>query len=292
MAASPARWLVTGAGGQLGLSLLATGRAAGIEAHGRDHAGLDICDAAALARALDAVRPEVVVNAAAFTQVDQCETEGRGLAQSVNARAPALLAEACRGRALLVHVSTDFVFGGDAVRPIPEDAPLAPRSVYGETKAAGEQAVRASGCEHLIVRCQWLYGEGRNFVRTILAAAARGEPLRVVEDQLGRPTATGPLAARILGAVERGQRGTLHLACEGVASWYDFARAIVREGARRGLTKEVEVLACPSHAVPRPAVRPAYAVLGLERARAAGLALPHWTDALTAYLDEELERHA
>ena len=291
MADAPARWLVTGAGGQLGLSLLATARAVGIEAHGRDRASLDVADPEALARALDAVRPHVVVNAAAYTQVDLCETQVEQ-AERVNARAPELLAQACRGRALLVHVSTDYVFGGEAVRPIPEDAPLAPRSRYGESKAAGERAVRASGCEHLIVRTQWLYGEGRNFVRTILTAAARGEPLRVVEDQLGRPTATAPLAAAILSAIERRCRGTLHLACEGLASKYDFARAIVREGAQRGLTKQVEVLACASEAFPRPAVRPAYAVLGLERARAAGLALPHWTDALTAYLDEELERHA
>ncbi len=292
MADAPARWLVTGAGGQLGLSLLALARAAGIEAHGRDHAGLDIADPAALAQALDAVRPEVVVNAAAYTQVDLCEGQGEEEALRVNARAPGLLAEACRGRALLVHVSTDYVFAGDAVRPIPEDAPLAPRTCSGASKAAGERAVSASGCEHLIVRTQWLYGEGRNFVRTILAAAGRGEPLRVVEDQLGRPTATAPLAAAILGAIERGCRGTLHLACEGVASWYDFARAIVREGARRGLTKQVEVQACASDEVRRPAVRPAYAVLGLERARAEGLALPHWTDALATYLDEEAKRRA
>ena len=291
MADAPARWLVTGAGGQLGLSLLECARAAGIEAHGRDRAGLDIGDPAALARILDVVRPEVVVNAAAFTQVDQCETEHEQ-AQRVNAAAPGLLAEACRGRALLVHVSTDYVFDGEATRPIPEAAPLAPLSVYGESKAAGERAVLASGCEHLIVRSQWLYGAGRNFVRTILAAASRGEPLRVVEDQLGRPTATAPLAAAIRGAIERECRGTLHLACEGVASKYDFARAIVREGARRGLTKEVEVQACASEAFPLPAARPAYAVLGLERARAQGLALPHWTDALSGYLDEEQQRRA
>jgi dTDP-4-dehydrorhamnose reductase len=281
MADAPARWLVTGAA-----------RAAGIEAHGCDHAALDIADPEAVARALDAVRPEVVVNAAAYTQVDLCEDQGAELAQRVNARAPEILAQACRGRALLVHVSTDYVFGGEAVRPIPEEAPLAPRSRYGESKAAGERAVRASGGEHLIVRTQWLYGEGRNFVRTILGAAARGQPLRVVEDQLGRPTATGPLAAGILAAVERGCRGTLHLACEGMASWFDFARAIVREGAQRGLTKQVDVQACASEERRDPAVRPAYAVLGLKRARAAGLSLPHWTDALATYLDEEVKRRA
>jgi dTDP-4-dehydrorhamnose reductase len=189
-------------------------------------------------------------------------------------------------------VSTDYVFAGDAVRPIPEDAPIAPRTVYGETKAAGERAVRESGCDHLIVRPQWLYGDGRNFVRTILSAAAKGEPLRVVEDQLGRPTATTPLAAAILGAVSVGCRGTLHLACEGVTSWYDFARAIVLEGARRGLTKQVEVEPCSSAASSRPAPRPAYSVLALERARAEGLRMPHWTDALTVYLDEEVRRRA
>ena len=291
MGISRARWLVTGAGGQLGLSLLAAARAAGVEMHGRDRAALDIADTASIERALDEVQPQVVVNAAAFTQVDLCETQ-REDARRVNGRGPERLARACRGRALLVHVSTDYVFAGDEPLPIAEDAALAPRTVYGESKAEGERAVRESGCEHLIVRSQWLYGEGRNFVRTILAAAASGEPLRVVEDQLGRPTATLPLAEGILAAVRQGCRGTLHLACEGVASRYDFACAIVLEGARRGLTKQVEVSACSTSALARPATRPAYAVLGLERARAAGLRLPHWSAALQAYLDEEVGRHA
>jgi dTDP-4-dehydrorhamnose reductase len=182
---------------------------------------------------------------------------------------------------------------GRATGPRGAPAPTAPLSVYGRSKLAGEQAVRSSGGEHLIVRTQWVFGPGANFVRTIQGLARKGDSLRVVEDQLGRPTWTTPLARAIFRAVEAEARGTLHLACEGVASWYDFARAVVEEGAARGLFRRVEVRAIPTREMPRPATRPAYGVLGLERARALGAALPHWRDALSGYLDAEREgRHA
>ena len=280
------RWLVTGAGGQLGRAALALACEARIEARGATHAQLDVADAAAVRAALDAHRPAVVLNCAAFTAVDRCETEPEA-AERGNTLAPGVLAQACRGRALLVHVSTDFVFDGRASTPLPEDAPTAPLSAYGRSKLAGEAAVRAAAGEHLIVRTQWVFGPGTNFVRTILRLAQGGGPLRVVEDQLGRPTWTTPLARAIFRAVEAGARGTLHLACEGVISWYDFARAIVEEGAERGMCPRVEVLAIPTREMPRPATRPAYGVLGLERARALGAALPYWRDALRAYLDAE-----
>lgn len=284
-----ARWLVTGAGGQLGRSLLAIAGDEGIEAVGRTRRELDVSDAAAVRAALDRVQPGVVLNAAAYTKVDLCEQETEA-AQLANAHGPAVLAEACRGRGrpLLVHVSTEYVFSGETWRPIPEDAEAAPLSAYGRSKLAGEEAVRKSGAEHLIARTQWLFGPGPNFVRTILGAAGRGQALRVVEDQVGRPTCSPALARGIVAAVRGGLRGTLHLACEGVCSWYDFAREIIREGAARGLTQTVEIAPISTEEMPRPAARPAYAVLGLERARAAGVRLPHWRDALAAYLDEEL----
>jgi len=280
------RWLLTGAGGQLGRSLQASPLPSGVEWVSFPHADLDISDAAAVCQALDLVKPEVVVNAAAFTQVDACETE-RELAWQVNAVAPGVLARSVEPGVPVVHLSTEYVFGGEAARPIAEDAPLGPKSAYGESKAAGEAAVREATTEHLIIRTQWLFGEGRNFVRTILAAARRGQPLRVVEDQLGRPTSTDALAAGILQLLGAQARGTLHLACEGIASWFDLATEIVSIGAELGLTGLVPVEPVSSAAFPRPAHRPAYGVLGLERARSQGVQMPHWRTALRTYLERE-----
>ena len=288
MSGPQARWLVTGAGGQLGRSLLEIAAVQGIEVVGFTRAELDISDADAIGAALDRERPDVVLNAAAFTKVDACEQE-RELALQVNSEAPGLIANACRGRALLVHVSTEYVFSGDASRPIPEHGQAEPRSVYGRTKLAGERAVSESGCEHLIVRTQWMFGPGPNFVQTILRAAADGQKLRVVEDQVGRPTGSRAVAEGLVAAVRGELRGTLHLACEGVCSWYDFAREIVREGSARGMAQPVVVDAISTEEMPRPAPRPAYAVLALDRARAGGIRMPHWREALVAYLDAEME---
>jgi len=285
---SGSRWLVTGAGGQLGRAVLALAPTEGIRAHGVRHAELDVADPDAVKRALEQVRPGVVLNCAAFTAVDRCESETE-LAERVNARAPGVLAAACAGGPLLVHLSTDYVFDGRASTPIPEDAPTAPLSAYGRSKLAGERAIAEAGEGHLIVRTQWVFGPGPNFVRTILRAARSGEPLRVVEDQIGRPTWTTALARAIFRAVEAGARGRLHLACEGVASFYDLAREGVEQGARRGLNPKVAVFAIPTREMPRPAVRPAYGVLGLERARGLGIVLPHWREALDGYLDADRE---
>jgi dTDP-4-dehydrorhamnose reductase len=260
----------------------------GIRAQGASHAELNVADPEAVERMLERARPDVVLNCAAFTAVDRCESE-QAAAESANARAPAVLAAACAGGPLLVQLSTDYVFDGRACAPIPEDSPTAPISVYGRTKLAGELGVAEAGGEHLIVRTQWVFGPGPNFVRTILRAASQGVALRVVEDQLGRPTWTTALARAIFRAVEVGARGRLHVACEGVASFFDLARAVVDEGVRRGLHPRVEVLAIPSREMPRPAQRPAYGVLGLELARGLGLVLPHWREALDGYLDAERE---
>ena len=287
----PARWLLTGAGGQLGTSLLERSLGPQRAWTPLSHGALDIASADAVARVLEEVRPEVVVNAAAFTHVDRCESEPEA-ARRANAEGPAALARACEGRALLVHVSTEYVFPGDACVPIPEDTPVAPRSVYGDTKAQGEAAIRGTRCDHLIVRTQWLFGRGRSFVGTMLELARQEPLLRVVEDQLGRPTSTDALAVGLIQAIDRGLRGTLHLACEGVASWYDLARQVVALGAGHGLTRAVPVEPVSTAAFPRPAARPAYGVLGLERARQAGIQLPHWIDALGAHLEREVARHA
>ena len=280
------RWLVTGAGGQLGRAVLALARERGVTAIGVTRAQLDVGDADAVKRALDERQPDVLLNCAAFTAVDRCESEPAE-AERANALAPALLAQACRGGPLLVHLSTDYVFDGCASQPVPEDAPTRPLSAYGRSKLRGEEAVRGTAGEHLIVRTQWVFGDGANFVRTILRAAAKGESLRVVEDQIGRPTWSHSLASGIFGAVAAGARGTLHLANEGIASFFDLASAAVGEGAQRRLCPRVEVRAIASSEMPRPAIRPAYGVLSLARARSLGVRLPHWRDALHQYLDAE-----
>jgi dTDP-4-dehydrorhamnose reductase len=283
-----ARWLVTGAAGQVGRSLAALMPQRGIELTGLGSRELDVTDPAAVEAALERIEPDALINCAAFTQVDACETR-EAEARRVNAEAPAALARACRGRCLLVQLGTDYVFDGRASRPLPEEAPTAPLGAYGRSKLAGEEAVRAAGGEHLVVRTQWVFGPGANFVRTMLRAAREGRALRVVDDQIGRPTWSASLAAGLHAALARGARGTLHLACEGTASWYDLAVAAIELGAERGLCPRTAVEPIPTREMPRPAARPAYAVLDLARARALGIALPHWRRALADYLDAERE---
>jgi dTDP-4-dehydrorhamnose reductase len=192
-----------------------------------------------------------------------------------------------------MHVSTDYVFDGRSEDPLREDAPTAPLSAYGESKLRGEQAVAAIGGEHLIVRTSWLFGPGANFVRAIRGRAERGEDLRVVTDEAGRPTWTGTLARALLDVAESGARGTLHVANSGVTTRYEFACEIVRQVARRRGRAEVAVAPIVRADLDLPAERPAHAVLDIERARSLGLSLPDWREALTAYLDaEEEERDA
>jgi dTDP-4-dehydrorhamnose reductase len=282
-----ARWLVTGAGGQVGRSLAALLPRRGIDVitATRD---LDVTDGAAIDAALERSAPDAVINCAALTAVDACEAREEE-AQRVNGAAPGLLARACRARCLLVHLSTDYVFDGSGSRPLDEEAEPAPLGAYGRSKLAGERAVRAAGGEHLVVRTQWVFGPGANFVRTMLRAARDGRALRVVDDQCGRPTWSAVLVEALCAALARGARGTLHLACEGIASWYDLACASIELGAQRGLCPAAPVEPIPTREMPRPAARPAYSVLALERARALGISLPHWRSALGAYLDAERE---
>lgn len=281
--AAAQRWLVTGSSGQVGSACLALAREHGVTAIAYPGKAIDIDGADQVRRVLAAERPDVVLNTAALTAVDLCETD-TARAKKLNAVVPDHLAQACRGGPLLVQLSTDYVFNGRACRPIAEDEPTEPLSEYGRTKLAGEEAVRAAGANHLIVRTQWVFGSGSNFVRTILGAAKKGAPLRVVEDQLGHPTWAESLARGLFAAVRQGARGTLHLANEGIASFYDFAFAIVAEGARIGACPRVRVVPIPTSQMPRPAERPQYGVLGLGRARSLGIELPHWTEVLPPYL--------
>lgn len=280
--------LITGAGGQLGLDLLDA--FTDHETVGLTRGQLDITDEAAVTEAVAVLRPALVVNAAAGTDVDGCESDPEG-AHRANALGPWWLARACeRTGATLVTFSTDYVFGGTAPsgpggapRGYSEHDPVAPLSVYGRSKAAGEQLVRETLREHHIVRTAWVSGaRGRNFVRTMLRLADEGGPVRVVDDQTGSPTTTRDLAAAVRALAVSGRYGTVHLVNEGIATWFDVAAAVFASTGR-----EVDLVAQASSAMVRPAPRPAWSVLDTTHARAIGVGpLPHWHDALGRLLDE------
>ena len=268
------RVLVTGGSGQLARALRTFWT--GHELILPEEKVLDLADAASIRRVVAEVRPEVVINAGAFTQVDLCEAEP-ALAETVNGQAVGWLAQACaEAGALLVQLSTDYVFDGKGTRPYLEEDPTGPVSVYGRTKLLGEQLARTAP-EHLIVRTAWLYDAwGRNFYLTMLDLAAKGRPLKVVGDQWGSPTTCRALARQLQAAVEGGCRGLLHATCSGETTWHGFAGEIFRQ---QGLT--VELAPCTTAEFPRPAPRPAYAVLSGARRTALGVdRMPSWQEAL------------
>lgn len=281
------RWLVTGAGGMLGRDLTEVLRAlpdAAVTA--ADRAALDITDAAAADAAV--AGHDVVVNAAGWTDVDGAEAD-EAAATAANGEGVRRLAAACAGHgALLLHVSTDYVFAGDGDRPYPEDAPTAPLNAYGRSKLAGERAVLELLPERgYAVRTAWLYGaHGRNFVGTMLALAGQRDTLDVVDDQLGQPTWSRSLAVRLAalgeaGLAGRAPAGVYHGTSSGQVTWYGLARAVF---ALSGLDPE-RVRPTTSDRFPRPARRPAYSVLGHDRWASAGLPpMPDWRTDLAAAL--------
>jgi dTDP-4-dehydrorhamnose reductase len=283
------RWLVTGSGGQLGRCLAA--RLEGDPRHQIVSAlareALDVGDREAVRRAVLGApggAPDVVANTAAMTQVDRCESEP-ALAERVNALGAGFVAEACReAGARLVHVSTDYVFDGQGRRPYREDDPTGPRSVYGRTKLEGERRVLAACPDALVVRTAWVFGPGRNFVRTLLEAAQRaragGPRLRVVDDQVGSPTWAGHLADALVRLVEAGAHGIYHVAGSGTATWWELARAAVDAWGH----PELPIEKVATHEFPRPAPRPAWSVLDLGKAARAGVHMPPWREGLRAYL--------
>ena len=262
--------LVTGAAGQLGRELCLLLAEEGIDTVALTRHELDLSGpAAAITSALARHRADWVVNCAAYTQVDKAESEP-DLAHAVNAQAAGAIARAVRdygGR--LLQVSTDFVFDGGQSCPYREEDAVKPLGVYGASKAAGERAVREVLPEALVLRTAWVYGaHGHNFVKTILRLAGEREELRVVDDQVGTPSWTRDIATTLLALMRQDAGGTYHYSNEGVASWYDFALAVVEEARALGQDLPLQrLLPIPTRDYPTPATRPAYSVLSKQKIR-------------------------
>ncbi|TMC48074.1 MAG: dTDP-4-dehydrorhamnose reductase [Chloroflexi bacterium] len=277
------RVVVTGAGGQLGRELVPVLTARGHVAIGLTRRDCDVTDAGGVGAALEAHRPDVVVNCAAWTRVDAAESDPDA-AYRVNALGPRTLAEACvENRVRLCHLSTDYVFDGSSPHPIAESVTPRPLNVYGASKLAGENEVRRVSPDSLVVRTSWLYGQdGPNFVLSILRRASQSSPLRVVDDQHGCPTWTGHLAPALVRLLERGVGdAVVHLTNSGETTWHGFAEATLAEAD----CPEVPVTAVSSADYGGAARRPSYSVLDNRVWRLLGEApLPPWQEGLRAYL--------
>ena len=279
--------LVTGANGQLGNEIQKVSK------HSQDHyIFTDVCDGYEKLDItnLDAIRQMVVqfdvkciINCAAWTNVDAAETAG-DIVEQLNAKAPENLAMAMKEvGGLLVHISTDYVFGGDPYNtPCREDQKGSPTGVYGQTKLHGEQRILATGVKHIIIRTAWLYSEfGKNFVKTMLSLTATKPQLKVVFDQCGTPTYAGDLADVIYDIIENrkfdNNEGIYHFSNEGVCSWYDFTKVIAQMAGHT----TCDIQPCHSDEFPSPVKRPAYSVLDKSKIKDTfGITIPYWTDSL------------
>ena len=283
------RVAVTGAAGMLGRELAAV-----LSAAPQRHelvlltrSGCDITQPKVVRTSLAAARPQVVIHAAAYTDVDGCELDP-GRALQVNTEGTRHVAQAaaeCRAR--LIYISTDYVFDGTQRRPYTEADTPNPLSVYGRSKLEGEHAVREHP-DHLVVRTAWVYGRyGRHFISAILQRAQRGQPLRVVQDQVGCPTWTRDLAQALAALLASDATGIVHAAGGGFCSRHEFAVAAVEEAAARGLAPWVPVEPISSAEAPRPAPRPPYSVLNSRRLAQLGIGpLPEWRQALEQFLED------
>ncbi|MBD5244358.1 MAG: dTDP-4-dehydrorhamnose reductase [Barnesiella sp.] len=275
--------LVTGANGQLGNCLRNAAAKSADNYIFTDVAELDITDRDAVAHKVRDENINVIVNCAAYTNVDKAEDEPE-FAELLNAGAVRNLAEAAKSTgATLIHVSTDYVFGGAAGNtPRTETEPVNPTGVYGLTKLHGEQAVEEAGCKAIIIRTAWLYSEyGRNFVKTMLSLTASKPELNVIFDQIGTPTYAQDLADTIFHIIEHrkldGNEGVYHYSNEGVCSWYDFTRHIADISGQ----KECKILPCHSDEFPSKVVRPPFSVLDKTKLKETfGIEIPYWTDSL------------
>jgi dTDP-4-dehydrorhamnose reductase len=286
------RILLTGANGQVGQELQQVLAASEWEVVAVDRNRLDLSQPETLPQVVEAIQPQIIVNAAAYTAVDKAESE-IDLAKTVNGVAPGVLAEVAQNiGARLIHISTDYVFDGNHSAPYLETHPTNPVSSYGHSKLVGEEAIRSTRANHIILRTAWVYGTyGKsNFVKTMLRLGADREELRVVTDQIGAPTWANSIARTIAQLLPQSSEvnGTYHYTNSGVASWYDFAIAIFEEARLLGLPLKVQrVVPISTAEYPTPARRPAYSVLSCAKITAVlGSSPPHWRICLRQMLAE------
>ena len=281
------RVLITGSGGMTGAELSRQARAKGWDVTPFTHSELDIADSRAVEDAVARAQPHVVFNAAAYTAVDAAEDAAEE-AMAVNGTGPGNIAVAARANdAWVIHISTDYVFNGQSSLPYKPDDTVGPLNVYGESKLAGEIAVRDECVNHVIVRTSWVYShEGRNFVRTMLRVASEGRPLKVVDDQRGCPTASADLASALIRVAERTQeseaRGTYHFCNAGATTWYDFAKEIFRI---KGVAPELQAISTSEF--PASARRPRSSVLDCSSFISTfGVTPRHWQAALKETMEK------
>ncbi len=278
------RVLVLGAQGMLGKDLVPI-LASQHQVFARDMADGDITDDRWVKEEIASLKPQVVINGAAYTQVDGCESE-RELAFAVNGEGPRNIASGCAGsNARLIHLSTDYVFDGSSPAPYREEDPPHPLNVYGSSKLLGERYIQEILPDHLIIRTEWLFGRhGKNFVDTILQLAGKGEGLRVVDDQRGSPTFTKDLSRTLNRLLEERPRGILHVTNSGSCTWYEFARRILQE---KGM-HNVALTPLSSAELARPARRPANSILDCRKLeQLLGQKMRPWEEALHEYLAGE-----
>lgn len=286
--------LVTGPHGQMGRALGTI-----LKPYGKivalDRKELDLSQPGTLAKKIREIRPDIIVNAAAYTNVEKAESDPE-LAMMINGIAPGVIAaEAKNLGALLIHYSTDYVFDGTGSQPYPENARTHPLGVYGKTKLEGEKAIQGVDGKHLILRTSWIYsGYGKNFLLTMLKLAKERQELKIVADQIGTPNWSGSLAAATGHILQRSLQwngdapwGIYNVSAAGETSWFGFADAIFRESAARGLLQQIPILVpIGSEDYPSAVARPKFSVLDREKVRGVfGLELPHWTQSLKMCLD-------
>ncbi|RJQ33021.1 MAG: dTDP-4-dehydrorhamnose reductase [Actinobacteria bacterium] len=281
------RILVTGSAGQLGLEFLELLKedevyACDLEGTAASHI-LDITDLRAVNQAFDEAKPDIVLHPAAYTDVDGCQ-QNPDLAYKVNAVGTQNIALACQAQNIpCLYVSTDYVFDGQAIEPYSEFDDPAPQSIYGRSKLAGERYIQSLLTRYYIVRTAWVYGQGKNFVRTMIALGQEKPSLKVVDDQIGSPTYSKDLASKCIEIVKSGQFGLYHVTNQESCSWYSFTKEIFKQ---KGITTHVEP--CTTDDFPRPAPRPAYSVLKNYSLELRGFKLLRpWQEALAEYLAGE-----